>query len=401
MNITVMPSKAVGEICAPTSKSYAHRLLIGASLSGGKCVVGNIGFNDDINATAECLKKLGADIRIEGTTATVCGADMFEKKESLTLFCNESGSTLRFLIPLGLIFSKKVEFTGQGRLMSRPQSVYEELFREKGCSLIKSGESLFASGELKSGIYKVRGDVSSQFLTGLLFALPLLEGDSEIVLTTKLESAPYVDITVDVLSKFGVCVSKTDTGYFIKGSQKYIPRDTLSEGDWSNGAFIDAFNLSGGNVTVKGLNLDSLQGDKIYKQYYAELLNGVPELDISDCPDLGPVLIICAVLQHGATLKGTNRLKLKESDRAQVMAKELEKFGVHIEVGDDYIIIPDAVPEKPNEAVDCCNDHRIAMSFAVLCTVTGGTLNGAECVNKSYPNFFEDIKKLGIEYEII
>lgn len=401
MNVTLMPSKAVGEINAPPSKSCAHRLLIAASLSGGKSTVKNIVLNDDISATVDCLRKLGADIRIDGTTAVINGVDISEKKEKLSLFCNESGSTLRFLIPLSLAFSENTEFTGKGRLMSRPQGVYEEIFRQKGCSLIKTGDILTASGELKSGVYKLRGDVSSQFFTGLLFALPLLEGDSEIIPTTELESAPYVDITVDVLSKFGVVITKTENGYFVKGSQKYVPCNVVCEGDWSNAAFADAFNFSGGEVTVKGLAPDSLQGDKVYKRYYGELLKGSPELDISDCPDLGPVLIVCAVLGHGAVLRGTNRLKIKESDRGQVMANELEKFGVHIEIGDNFIKIPDVVPKKPFENIDCRNDHRIAMSFAVLCAVTGGTLSGAECVNKSYPNFFEDIKKLGVKYKTV
>ncbi len=401
MNISLMPSKARGEIQAPASKSYAHRLLICAALSDGISVIDNIGTNDDILATVSCLKELGAEIEINGTTATVKGIDFFDRKEKLSLFCNESGSTLRFLIPLSLVFSKEVEFTGKGRLLSRPQSVYEELFNEKGCFLKKCENTLVASGELKNGIYKVRGDVSSQFLTGLLFTLPLLDGDSEIVLTTKLESAPYVDITIDVLSKFGVNVTETENGYLIKGSQKYKACNIITEGDWSNAAFLDAFNLVGGNVTVKGLNSKSFQGDKVYRDFYENLSCGNPQFDISHCPDLGPVLITCAVLKHGAVIKGTNRLKIKESDRGQAMAQELKKFGVDIEIGDGFIKIPDVIPQKPTSIIDCCNDHRIAMSFSVLCSVTGGTLKDAECVNKSYPDFFKDIKKLGIQYKII
>lgn len=401
MNVSVTPSRACGEIQAPASKSYAHRLLICAALSQGTSVIENIGTNDDILATVSCLKELGAEIKINGTTATVKGIDFYSKKEKITLFCNESGSTLRFLIPLSLVISQEAEFTGKGRLLLRPQSVYEELFKEKGCSLKKRENSLTASGELKNGTYKVRGDVSSQFLTGLLFTLPLLEGDSEIVLTTKLESAPYVDITIDVLSKFGVNVTKTEKGFFIKGSQKYKSCNITTEGDWSNAAFLDAFNLVGSSVIVKGLNNDSFQGDKIYREFYGNLSCENPQFDISDCPDLGPVLITCAVLKHGALIKGTNRLKIKESDRGQAMAQELKKFGVNIEIGDDFIKIPDAIPQKPTAVIDCCNDHRIAMSFAVLCSVTGGVLKDAECVNKSYPDFFKDIKNLGIQYNII
>ncbi len=402
MRIEISPSKASGKIMAPPSKSYGHRMLICAALADGVSTIENIGTNDDIVATIECLRELGAEITIKGTTATVIGiSSKFEKKSVLELFCNESGSTLRFLIPLSSFFSKRTIFTGKKRLMERPQSVYEKLFVEKNCLLQKTENSLISCGELKSGEYKVRGDISSQFLTGLMFALPLLNGDSEIILTTELESAPYIDITIDVLNSFGVRIDKTETGYFIKGNQKYASCNAETEGDWSNSAFLDAFNLIGGSVELIGLNNDSCQGDKIYRAFFKELSSENPVFDISDCPDLGPVLITAAVLTHGATISGTNRLRIKESDRALVMQQELKKFGVNIFVGDDYITVPDVKAEKPCEAVDCHNDHRIAMAFSVLCSMTGGTLSGAQCVNKSYPGFFEDISKLGIEYNFI
>ena len=400
MNISFLPSVAKGEIKAPSSKSYAHRLLICAALSEGVSVIENIGTNDDIKATVYCLQKMGAVISIHGTTARVEGIDLKNKKESLSLFCKESGSTLRFLIPLSLLISSKTQFTGEGRLMSRPQSVYEDLFKAKGCYLSKNENTLVCGGTLESGVFKVRGDVSSQFLTGLMFTLPLLNGDSEIVLTTKLESAPYVDITIDVLSLFGIEIKRTDKGYFIKGNQKYISRNVVTEGDWSNAAFLDAFNLVGGDVKVTGLNEKSFQGDIIYREFYEKLSESNPRLDITQCPDLGPILITCAVLKNGAYITGTDRLRIKESDRGMVMAQELKKFGVDIDVGDNYINIPCVKPSEPTEPIDCTNDHRIAMSFAVLCSVTGGILNDAQCVNKSYPDFFSDIKNLGIKYEI-
>lgn len=400
MKVEIIPSRAEGKIQAPPSKSCAHRLLICAALADGVSVIENIGTNDDIVATADCLKALGAEIMVNETTATVCGIKATQKKSFLKLFCNESGSTLRFLIPLSLVFAEKTEFTGKGRLLERPQSVYEELFADKGCYLKKTNNSLASGGELKSGVFKIRGDVSSQFLTGLLFALPLLDGDSEIILTTKLESAPYIDITIDVLSQFGIEIIKTDKGYYIKGNQKFIPRNVVTEGDWSNAAFLDAFNLVNGNVELTGLRTESYQGDKVYSEFYKALSSDDPVFDISDCPDLGPILITASVLSHGALIKGTKRLKIKESDRAAVMQREMKKFGVDIEVGEDHVKIPDVTPMKPQNAVDCHNDHRIAMSFSVLCSVTGGELDGAQCVNKSYPEFFEDIKKLGIKYTI-
>ena len=340
MNVAITPSVAKGSVTPPPSKSYAHRLLVCAALSRGESIIENIGTNDDILATADCLRNMGADIKLDGTTATVKGIGLNKMADRISLFCNESGSTLRFLIPLSLVFSKKATFSGKGRLMERPQTVYEELFTAKGCSVEKSDGKMTVSGQLHSGLYEVAGDVSSQFITGLLFALPLLSGDSEIHLTTPLQSAPYIDITIDVLSRFGVEVKATDYGYFIKGLQTYTAHNEVCEGDWSNAAFLDGFNLAGGSVELENMSLESKQGDMIYRDYFRQLNDGAPVLDITQCPDLGPVLIACAVLKNGARLIGTNRLKIKESDRGQAMAQELLKLGVDLENGDDYIIIP-------------------------------------------------------------
>lgn len=400
MNVKIKPGVALGEIKAPPSKSCAHRLLICAALAKGKSVIDNIGTNDDIIATISCLKESGANIELNGKNAIVYGIDNKERFEALKLFCNESGSTLRFLIPLSLVFSERTCFSGSQRLLERPQSVYEELFREKSCYLEKVDNSLVAGGELKSGIYKMRGDVSSQFLTGLLFALPLLNGDSEIILTTPLESAPYVDITIDVLSRFGVLIEKSDNKFYIKGNQSYKPQTLSVEGDWSNAAFLEAFNLLGGNVVLKGMNSHSYQGDKVFRKYFQELKSGTPALDITDCPDLAPILISCAVICNGARLTGTKRLKIKESDRGIAMQTELLKFGVEIIVEEDEIFVPKTEIKAPKEILDCHNDHRIAMALAVLCSKVGGVLENARCVNKSYPEFFDDIKTLGIQTDI-
>lgn len=402
MNVEIFPSVAKGEIHPPPSKSCAHRLLICAALSDGASKISNIGSNDDILATIACLKNSGAQIDINGDIATVKGIDISKKLKTLQLNCNESGSTLRFFIPLSLILSEETVFYGSDKLLSRPQSVYEAIFKEQGCFIENNGKQLKTAGELKHGVFKMRGDVSSQFLTGLLFALPLLTGDSEIVLTTPLESAPYVDITIDVLSKFGVSVKRKSEGsFFIKGNQKYLPQSLSVECDWSNAAFLDAFNLSGGNVAVEGLDYESCQGDKVYKGFYEKIKSGCPEIDISDCPDLGPVLIAVSAICNGAVIKGTKRLKIKESDRGEAMRQELKKFGVDITVNEDSIVVPKAKLLTPTENLCCHNDHRIAMSLAVLCSVVGGVLENAQCVKKSYPEFFDDIKTLGIQYKII
>ena len=401
MNVKIQPSVASGEIYAPPSKSCAHRLLICSALAKGKSVIDNIGTNDDIVATISCLKQLGAKIEIDGNKAIVNGIVDAERKDYTQLFCNESGSTLRFLIPLSLFFSKTASFGGSQRLLERPQSVYEELFSDMACYLKKDGDRLVAGGELKNGTYKMRGDISSQFLTGLLFTLPLLKGDSEIVLTTPLQSASYVDITIDVLSKFGIDIKKSEIGFYIKGNQTYIPQTLSVEGDWSNSAFLEAFNLIDGNVVLNGMNEKSYQGDKVYRKFFKELKEGKPTLDITDCPDLGPVLIACASLCNGAVLKGTKRLKIKESDRGAAMQTELSKFGVDIIVNEDEIIIPKTAIKTPTESLNCHNDHRIAMSLAIMCSRVGGTLVAARCVNKSYPEFFDDIKTLGIQHDVI
>ena len=401
MNVLIKPSIANGKINAPPSKSCAHRLLICAALAKGRSIIENIGVNDDITATVNCLRQMGAEIEIDGNKAVVDGIDAETMRDNIHLFCNESGSTLRFLIPLSLVFAKEVSFGGSGRLLERPQSVYEEIFKEKGCYLEKNGESLVAGGNLTSGTYKVRGGVSSQFLTGLLFTLPLLEGNSKILLTTALESSPYVDITIDVLNQFGVTVEKSEDGFFVKGGQHYQPRSLSVEGDWSNGAFLEAFNLIDGNVEVENLNYDSFQGDRIYRDFYRLIKEGRPTLDISDCPDLGPVLMSCGALCNGVKLVGTKRLKIKESDRGETMKAELKKFGVDVIVNEDDIIVPKTEIKTPVECVDCHNDHRIAMAMSLVCSKVGGTLFGAQCVNKSYPRYFDDIKTLGIECEII
>ena len=398
MEVEISKSTAQGTLRARPSKSYLHRALIGAALCNGETLIENFEASEDVTATIECLKDFGVEFTFLEKSVLVKGALPKKDKPILKLFANESGSTLRFLIPVSLLYAQSVEFSGSKRLLERPQTVFEELFPEKNCSITKVDEKLVVEGSLAGGRYECRGDVSSQFLTGLLFTLPLLDEDSEIVLTTELQSVPYVDLTIEILNKFGVKVERPNSrNFIIKGNQSFEPTKIYCEGDWSNAAFLDAFNLLGGNVTVLGLNPESCQGDKIYKAYFEKLQQGAPILDVSNCPDLAPVLMTMASFLNGATLKGTSRLKIKESDRGEVMKKELSKFSADIIVSEDEIIIKKSQLSPPKEFLCGNSDHRIAMSLTLLCSVFGGKIENAECVNKSYPLFFKDCEQLGIK----
>ena len=397
----IYKSKANGEIVARSSKSYMHRALIGGALSDGETVIENIAESEDIKATIECLKNFGATFQFSGDTVRIQGVSPAKNKNTLSLFANESGSTLRFLIPVSLLYSDSVEFTGSKRLLERPQTVYEELFPRKNCFIKRSENWITVGGTLTGGVYECRGDISSQFFSGLLFTLPLLNEDSEIKLTTPLQSSPYIDLTLEILNEFSVNIERTDDRTFkIKGNQTFKATKLYCEGDWSNAAFLEAFNLIGGSVVLDGLKETSTQGDKIYREYFEELKQGTPVLDITDCPDLAPILMTMATLLNGAVLKGTSRLKIKESDRGEVMKNELSKFSADITVLEDEIIIKKSDLKTPTETLCGNNDHRIAMSLTVISSVFGGVIENAECVNKSYPLFFEDCEKLGIKLKL-
>ncbi|MBR3810613.1 MAG: 3-phosphoshikimate 1-carboxyvinyltransferase [Clostridia bacterium] len=398
MVVEVLKSTANGEIKARGSKSYMHRALIGAALCDGETVIKNIADSEDITATVECLKQLGAEFTFYEDSVKIKGIKQKDKFKKIKLFANESGSTLRFLIPVSLLFGNNIEFTGSKRLLERPQTVYEDILPDKNCFINRENEKITVGGDLKGGLFKFKGDISSQFLTGLLFTLPLLNEDSEIRLTTDLQSSPYIDLTLEILNEFGVNIQRPDERTFkIEGNQKFKPTNLYCEGDWSNAAFLDAFNLIGGSVKVTGLNKNSRQGDKIYEEYFELLKQGSPTLDITDCPDLAPILMTLASMLNGAMLKGTSRLKIKESDRGEVMKKELSKFSADITVLENEIIIKKSDLTPPDEILCGNNDHRIAMSLAVISSVFGGKIENAECVNKSYPLFFKDCEQLGIK----
>lgn len=393
----IKKSTANGSVYAPTSKSMAHRLLICAALSKGESVIRRVTFSQDILATLDCIEKMGASYEINGDTVKISGINCVYMSEEKNFFCRESGSTLRFFVPLLLLSDKKQTFHGEGRLMQRPMEVYEKICKERGL-LFEKGDTLEVCGKLEAGDFAVPGDISSQFITGLLYALSMMEKDSRIHILPPFESASYINMTLSAMKSFGVEVKKEDElTLFVKGGQKYTPRDITVEGDYSGSAFLDAFNLLGGNVETKGLDPNSLQGDMIYKKYFSLLSDGSPELDVSDCPDLAPILMTLAAALHGAKFVGTRRLKIKESDRGVVMAKELSKFGAAIEVGENEIIVHKSGLHTPSELLSGHNDHRIVMSLAVLSSVYGGEISDAQAVSKSFPEFFDVIKNLGVE----
>lgn len=399
MLVTINKSIANGIIDAQPSKSYAHRLLIAGALSKEDSVIKNVVLSNDILATINCIKTLGKQVVVNGNTIEIKNNNSFNinDQEELVFDCLESGSTLRFFIPIALLLNKKVKFIGTEKLISRGIQVYEDICEKQGITLIKENNSITFIGKLESDNFEVQGNISSQFITGLLFALPLLEEDSSIHIVTSLESKNYIDITIDVLKQAGIIIEKKDDySYYIIGNQKYNKLDCSVEGDYSNSAFIDCFNYLNGNVTINGLNKNSYQGDKKYIELFEKLNNDYCECNIKNCIDLGPILFCFASLKHGGCFKGVSRLRLKESDRIGDIKQELEKFNIEVIEEEDKVIIKNNNISKPNCILNGRNDHRIVMALSVMLSVYGGKIDGVEAVNKSYPAFFEDLKSLGI-----
>ena len=394
MKAILSPFKLQGKINAPPSKSMAHRYLIGAALSGEKCVISGIDSSEDILATIDCLKSLGAEIHTENDTVTI-NPENFMKDVKSDLYCRESGSTLRFFIPLALCTGQKITLHGAKRLFERPLDVYEKLCCENGFEFSKDENSVTVCGNLKCGEYAINGEISSQFITGLIFALVYLGENSVIRIIPPFESRSYINLTLSALKSFGADVEFSDEYTIVIRKTELHSFSGCVEGDYSNAAFLDAFNYIGSDVKIGNLNPDSLQGDRIYKKYFEEIEKGIPTLDISDCPDLGPVLIALATLKNGAVLTGTDRLKIKESDRGQVMHEELMKLGGGLVFGENSITVPKLEHNETETVLDSHNDHRIVMALSLILSRYGGAIEDAEAVRKSYPSFFEDIKMLG------
>ena len=393
MNVIIKKGLLNGSVKVPPSKSYAHRYLIASALSK-KGEVLNIDFSKDIEATISCLSSLGVSYIRRFDSIEFLG---MSKSTSPIFNASESASTLRFFIPLSLVFNDYAKFIGSETLIERGISEYETSFIDKGIKITKGKDYIELNGSLKPGVYELNGDVSSQFISGLLFALPLLNGDSRIDINGELESFPYVKMTMDVLKKYGVDILFEANSFFINGNQTYQEFDPVVEGDYSNASYLDAFNYFASSVNLEGLNIASLQGDKKYKEYFDELSNEYSVIDIRNNIDLGPVLMMFASLNHGAMLTGTKRLKIKESRRDEAMATELKKIGIDIKINDDSIEIPKYNGNYDYMEFDSHNDHRVLMSLALLSSFMDIKICNAECVNKSYPNFFKDLMKLGLE----
>ncbi len=411
MDLTIVPAKLRGKLTPPPSKSQAHRLILCAALAEGESLLKNVALSQDVEATLCCAQILGARwrreeggrLRIWGT-----GGQLWSGKDLPRFDCGESGSTLRFLIPVALALAGGGIFTGRGRLMERPQEPYIRLFQEKGISWEQEGGTLTVRGRLEAGEYRLPGNVSSQFFTGLLYALPLVEGTSRIVPTTPVESWDYIAMTVDALAGAGVTVTvshRAATCFYMTGKMDYQAVDCTVEADWSQAAFWYAANFLGAEVAIQGLHPDSAQGDKAIAPFYWKLARpGDVELDVSQYPDLVPPLAAMAAVRRGtARLTHAARLRMKESDRLSSVTAALNTLGAQVEEHPDSLTIRGLDSLVGGGRVDCRNDHRIAMMAAVAASAceTPFTLLGAECVEKSYPEFWKHYEMLGGKIDVL
>ena len=385
MDLTLTPRPLRGDITVIPSKSQAHRLLICAAFADKPTQLACSETNADIEATADCLRALGAEIIRTQSGYTVFPANAVPEQAQLP--CGESGSTLRFLLPIAGALGVDATFRLEGRLPNRPLSPLWEEMERMGCVLSRpTGNTVRCQGKLKRGEYVIDGGVSSQFITGLLFAHAILGGCS-LTVTGKLESKPYVDMTEDVLRLFDV-------------PNFHTPGHVTVEGDWSNGAFWLAANALGSKLTVHGLNSASVQGDRAVVDILQQLENGTPTVSAADIPDLVPVLAICAAAKHGAVFTDIRRLRLKESDRVASVIAMIESLGGRAEADENTLTVYGT--GLRGGTVDSVNDHRIAMAAAIAATVCreNVTILQAECVKKSYPAFWGEYTRLGGNYEL-
>lgn len=419
MRARITPAKIdSGNITIPPSKSLAHRAIICACLAPGRSVISNIDYSVDIRATIEGMRHLGASIKEDKDTLFIDGIETFQYDGNV-VNCHESGSTLRFFLPLFSLTGKRATFSGSKRLIERPQNVYEMLFQEQGIDFVRTYPNIIIDGRLKPGELTLKGNVSSQFITGLLFALPLLEADSKIHIEPPFESRSYVDLTIQMLKRFQIIVEYEDAYTLaIKGNQQYQPTDVLVEGDYSQLVFWASLGVLNHSVETHGLDLHSLQGDKktidIFQsmnagikvlddgyQFCPGTLNGTV-IDLNDCPDLGPMLFALATQANGkTTFQNAGRLRIKESDRIKAMETELKKLGCSISSTFGTVTITGPVKLQGNVTLHGHNDHRIVMALSILATIADEpiTIDDAQAISKSYPGFFKDLASCGIFIE--
>lgn len=393
MDLTIHPRPLCGTIKAISSKSQAHRILICAAFSAQPTTIECADTNEDIDATVECLNALGACITRNTTGFFVQPLQVIPQHAVLN--CKESGSTLRFMLPICGALGVDTTFLLSGRLPYRPLSPLWEEMERMGCTLSKPAENtIHCSGKLSSGKFTIAGNISSQFITGLLFAAALLPEKSQICITGKLESKPYVSMTQEVLKQFGVNTANYEIAC---GFPFASPKTATVEGDWSNGAFFLAANALGNSVSIQGLCTDSLQGDRAAFDILPALNENIC-IDAADIPDLVPILAVVAGAKKGATFYNIGRLRLKESDRVQTTAALLSKLGASVDITENSMKV---IPGKYHKCViDAAGDHRIAMSAAIAATIAAGpvTILGAQCVSKSYPDFWQEYQRLGGSY---
>ena len=414
MNVRITPQKLSGEVTIPPSKSLAHRAIIAASLAKGRSVITNVAYSKDILATIDAMKSLGAKIEKFDNYLIINGS--YPKRVNNVIDANESGSTLRFMIPISLLDDNPVEFIGHNKLIDRPLDIYFDIFKKHNIKYIKDPNHylpLKINGKLESGIYELKGNVSSQFITGLLFSLPLLKGDSKIIITTNLESLGYINLTIDILKKYGINIIYKDNEFLIPGNQEYKPFDYEVEGDYSQVAFWLEANMLGNDIKIKGVNKDSLQGDKEIIDDIIKIGANITfdknnlvsnikafkplDIDVSQTPDLGPALTCILTQVNGVSrLVNASRLRIKECDRITCVKEELNKLGCNVSETEDSLIISGKTKIQKG-IVSSHNDHRLVMAFAILASIADGdvVIENASAVSKSYPDFFEVYESVG------
>ena len=419
MNVLITPGKLSGTIVIPPSKSEIHRAVIAASLAKGKSVISNVSYSDDVNATIGAMEKIGAKFIRNNSQLIVNGAGRVMLSDDNFIECNESASTLRFVLPLFSLSRQKVVFLGKPSLFRRPMAIYENLFRQMSLSFAVNERGVIMNGALPPGNYELPGNISSQFITGLLFALPLLKGDSTVKVTTVLESEEYVTMTVSMLKQFGIQIDVEGNEYRIQGNQTYQPANFTVEGDFSQLSVFAACGFLGGDVSCTNIHWDPTQTDRCILEYgkqmggiWEEIENGYAfhrsplhgaSVDVSQCPDLAPALALMGAVAEGTTvIENAGRLRYKESNRLQSIFDVLLALGADAEMGENNLVIH-GKPLLDGGPVDSCNDHRIAMMAAVASTRCQKPvlIQNAEVVSKSYPDFFQDFARVGGNFTII